>query len=54
MNFINMNRHLLDEIIAMREIDYRLTGSAEVGTGVSWLPQFRTSFDYSGRQAVSR
>jgi LEA14-like dessication related protein len=52
MNFINMKRHLLDEIIAMRQVRYRFTGEAEVGTGVSWLPSFRTSFDRSGNSAV--
>jgi LEA14-like dessication related protein len=52
MNFINMRRQLLDEIIAMRQVRYRFTGEAEVGTGVSWLPSFRASFDRSGHSAV--
>jgi LEA14-like dessication related protein len=52
MNFINMRRQLLDEIIAMRQVRYRFTGEAEVGTGVSWLPSFRASFDRSGSSAV--
>jgi LEA14-like dessication related protein len=52
MNFINMKRSLLDEIIAMRQVRYRFTGEAEVGTGVSWLPRFRMGFDHTGNSAV--
>jgi LEA14-like dessication related protein len=52
MNFINMQRHLLDEIIAMRLVRYRFTGEAEVGTGVAWLPQFHMGFDHSGNSVV--
>jgi LEA14-like dessication related protein len=52
MNFINMKRSLLDEVIALREVRYRFTGEAEVGTGVSWLPRFRMGFDHSGDSAV--
>jgi LEA14-like dessication related protein len=54
MNFINMKRGLLDEIIALRQVRYRFTGEAEVGTGVSWLPRFRMGFDHSGDSAVYR
>jgi LEA14-like dessication related protein len=52
MNFINMKRELLDEVIAMRQVRYRFTGEAEVGTGVSWLPRFRMGFDRTGDSAV--
>jgi LEA14-like dessication related protein len=52
MNFINMKRSLLDEVIALRQVRYRFTGEAEVGTGVSWLPQFRMGFDHTGDSAV--
>jgi LEA14-like dessication related protein len=52
MNFINMKRSLLDEVIAMRQVRYRFTGEAEVGTGVSWLPRFRMGFDHTGNSAV--
>jgi LEA14-like dessication related protein len=54
MNFINMKRSLLDEVIAMQQVRYRFTGEAEVGTGVSWLPQFRMGFDHTGNSAVYR
>jgi LEA14-like dessication related protein len=52
MNFINMQRSLLDEVIALRQVRYRFTGEAEVGTGVSWLPRFHMGFDHSGDSAV--
>jgi LEA14-like dessication related protein len=52
MNFINMKRSLLDEVIALRQVRYRFTGEAEVGTGVSWLPRFRMDFDHTGDSAV--
>ncbi|MDR0624216.1 MAG: LEA type 2 family protein [Treponema sp.] len=52
MNFINMKRSLLDEVIAMRQVRYRFTGEAEVGTGVSWLPRFRMGFDHTGDSDV--
>ena len=52
MNFIDMKRHLLDEIIAMRTVRYRFTGEAEVGTDISWLPQFHMGFDHSGNSVV--
>jgi LEA14-like dessication related protein len=54
MNFIDMKRQLLDEIIAMRQVRYRFTGAAEVGTGVSWLPRFHMGFDHSGNSRVLR
>jgi LEA14-like dessication related protein len=54
MNFIDMKRQLLDEIIAMRQVRYRFTGEAEVGTGISWLPRFQMGFDHSGNSKVVR
>jgi LEA14-like dessication related protein len=52
MNFIDMHRQLLDEIIAMEKVRYRFTGAVEVATGVSWLPVFRMEFDRRGDSAV--
>jgi LEA14-like dessication related protein len=52
MNFINMKRSLLDEVIALQQVRYRFTGEAEVGTGVSWLPRFHMGFDHTGNSAV--
>jgi len=52
MNFIGMKRRLLDDIIAMREVRYRITGSMQLDTDISGLPGFRINFDYSGNSAV--
>jgi LEA14-like dessication related protein len=52
MNFINMKRQLLDDVIAMRLVRYRFTGEVEVGTGVSWLPSFHMGFDRRGNSVV--
>ena len=54
MNFIGMRRRLLDDIIAMRQVRYRIAGDMEIGTGIPWLPVFRMDFDYSGESAVLR
>jgi len=52
MNFTNMKRQLLDDVIALRQVRYRVVGSVDVETGVSRFPGFRTNFDYSGNSAV--
>jgi LEA14-like dessication related protein len=52
MNFIDMRRSLLDQVIAMEQIDYRLAGEATVSTGIDYLPRFRWKFDQSGRSVV--
>jgi LEA14-like dessication related protein len=52
MNFINMRRELLDDIIAMGQVAYRFKGEAAVSTGIDYLPQFRASFDRAGKTRV--
>jgi len=52
MNFIGMKRRLLDDIIAMREVHYHITGNMEMGTGIAGLPDSRIKFDYSGISSV--
>jgi LEA14-like dessication related protein len=52
MNFINMRRDLLDQIIAMRNVRYRFTGRAEIGTGIEYLPSFTAAFDRQGDSEV--
>jgi LEA14-like dessication related protein len=52
MNFINMRRELLDQIIAMKQVKYRLAGAAEVSTNMDFLPHFLVNFDRSGNSAV--
>jgi LEA14-like dessication related protein len=52
MNFINMNRKLLEDIIAAKQIYYRFTGEAAVLTTIEYLPQFSMDFDLSGNSVV--
>ena len=52
MNFIGMKRRLLDDIIAMREVHYRITGNMEMGTDIPGLPDSRINFNYSGISSV--
>jgi LEA14-like dessication related protein len=52
MNFINMKRDLLDQVIAFENVRYRFAGEALVSTGIEYLPQFRSSFDLSGLSEV--
>ena len=52
MNFINMRRDLLDQIIRLQDVHYGFNGEAFVGTGVDYLPRFRTNFNLSGYSKV--
>ena len=52
MNFINMGRKLLDDIIDKRQVNYRFSGEAEVETGILSRPAFQTRFDRSGLSEV--
>jgi hypothetical protein len=54
MNFINMSRKLLDDIIALRQVNYRFTGEITTETGIDWLPVFRSNFALSGSAPVTR
>jgi len=52
MNFIGMKRRLFDDIVAMRDVRYRIAGSMELKTDIPGFPGFRINFDYSGNSAV--
>jgi len=52
MNFIDMSRALLDQIINLVSVNYRFAGEAQVGTGIDYLPSFRTEFNLSGYSEV--
>jgi LEA14-like dessication related protein len=52
MNFSNMRRELLDEVIALGTVPYRFAGEALVDTGLSLLPSFKTNFDRQGASMV--
>jgi LEA14-like dessication related protein len=52
MNFINMKRDLLDQIINLEDVNYRFTGEVQVRTAVNYLPRFKSAFDLSGYSQV--
>jgi LEA14-like dessication related protein len=52
MNFIDMRRELLDQIVAMRQVNYRFSGEAVINTEVEYLPSFLAAFDRSGNSMV--
>jgi LEA14-like dessication related protein len=54
MNFINMPRNLLDDVIAMRQVRYRFVGDVEVEAGIPRVPSFQMSFERSGLSDVKR
>lgn len=52
MNFINMKRDLLDQVIRSESVDYRWTGTASVVTPLDAAPRFDMDFDRTGRAEV--
>jgi LEA14-like dessication related protein len=52
MNFLNMKREVLDQIIALKAVRYRFSGNVLVSTGIENLPQFTMRFDRSGESPV--
>jgi LEA14-like dessication related protein len=52
MNFIGMNRRILDDVIAMRNVQYRFKGDAQVRPGNMRIPAFNMGFDCSGYSEV--
>jgi len=54
MNFINMNRQLLNDVIAMRQINYRFKGHARVQPDIPNIHAFIAHYDISGLSDVNR
>lgn len=52
MNFINMNRKLLDDVIAMRRVNYRFKGDALVQPVLPMIAPFRMNYDCYGLSEV--
>ena len=52
MNFINMKRDLLDQIIRLEDVNYRFTGKAVVSAEIDYLPKFHTDFNLAGYSKV--
>jgi len=54
MNFIDMSRPLLDDVIAMRQVNYRFKGRAQVRPVLPDVSVFNVDFDCSGLSEVKR
>lgn len=52
MNFIDMDRKILDQVINLVDVNYRFEGEALVSTGIEYLPAFKNGFDLSGYSKV--
>ena len=52
MNFIDMDRNLLDQVINLVDINYRFTGDVQVSAASGGIRDFRTVFDLSGFSRV--
>ncbi|MDR1249869.1 MAG: LEA type 2 family protein [Treponema sp.] len=52
MNFINMKRETLDQVIALKTVRYRFSGDATVGA--AGHPPLALSFDQSGESPVTQ
>ncbi|MDR2702292.1 MAG: LEA type 2 family protein [Spirochaetaceae bacterium] len=54
MNFTNMHRDMLDQIIAMKKVRYRFTGTAIIKTAVEYIPVYTKYFNLEGESEVER
>ena len=54
MNFINMSRKLLDDVIALRQVRYRFSGNAEVQPELHSTKPFIIHYDCSGLSDVKK
>jgi len=54
MNFMNTNRRLLDDVIAMRQISYRFKGHADIRFDIPKTPDYVVKFDCSGLSDVKK
>jgi LEA14-like dessication related protein len=54
MNFMNMKREVLDQVIALKTVECRFFGNAVVGAADERLPRFVMGFDISGESPVEQ
>jgi LEA14-like dessication related protein len=54
MNFMNMKRETLDQVIALKTVGYRFSGEVAVDAATERLPRFVMGFDISGESPVER
>ena len=52
MNFMGMNRRLLDQVIRLEDVRYNFVGRIQISTGLEYLPVFNHSFEISGVSRV--
>jgi LEA14-like dessication related protein len=54
MNFMNMKREVLDQVIALKSVDYRFSGDVTIRSVDERLPGFAMRFDRSGKSPVAQ
>jgi len=54
MNFINMNRKLLDDVIAMRRVQYRFKGDARISALIQRAQPFTMNYNCYGLSEVKQ
>ena len=54
MNFINMNRRILDDVIRLRQVQYKFCGDVVVKAVIPGVPPFPMTFDCSGYSEVKQ
>jgi len=54
MNFIDMSRSLLNDVIAMRQLGYRFRGQAQMQPDILNIPVFLVNYDCTGISEVRR
>ncbi len=54
LNFTDLGRSYFDRVAQLKDIAYRLQGSAWITTGIDILPSFKLGFDTSGVTRVER
>ena len=54
MNFINTNRRLFDDVLAMRPVRYRLKGEADVRPVIPNIKSFNMIYDIAGISEVKK
>ncbi len=52
MNFIDMKRDLLDQVIRLEVVDYRFTGDARITPALKDFPEFVLPYELDGRTSV--
>jgi hypothetical protein len=54
LNFTEMDRRVFDLVEKLQVVNYRLSGTATVRTGLDFLPEFNMGFERPGAVKVER